>query len=46
MSFWEDLSPGVRRYIILALALLGLLLAFRKCTAPDHSAPPPPRGLQ
>jgi hypothetical protein len=46
MSFWENLSPGVRRYIVLAVALLGLLLAFRKCTAPDPSAPPPPRGLR
>jgi hypothetical protein len=46
MSFWENLSPGVRRYIVLGLVLLGLLLAFRRCSAPDASAPPPPRGLQ
>jgi hypothetical protein len=46
MAFWENLSPGVRRYIVLALVLLGLLLAFRKCTGPDLSAPPPPRGLR
>jgi hypothetical protein len=46
MSLWENLSPGVRRYIVLAVVLLGLLLGFRKCTAPDTSAPPPPRGLR
>jgi hypothetical protein len=46
MSFWENLSPGVRRYIVFALVLLGLMLAFRKCTAPDTSAAPPPRGLK
>ena len=46
MSFWENLTPGVRRYLVLAVVLLGLLLVFRKCTAPDTSAPPPPRGLR
>jgi hypothetical protein len=33
VSFWQNLSPGTRRYIIVALVLLGAMLVFRRCTA-------------
>jgi ABC-type uncharacterized transport system permease subunit len=46
MSFWEDLSPGVKRYLVFAVLALGLLLAFRTCSAPSTSSEEaPPRGL-
>jgi hypothetical protein len=34
MAFWEDLSPAVKRYAIVAAVLISGLLAFRSCTAP------------
>jgi hypothetical protein len=46
MSYWQDLSPGVRRYIIFAAVLFGLLLLFRRCTGPSTAGDPPPRGVQ
>lgn len=46
MSFWEDLSPGVKRYLIFGLILLGVLLAFRKCTGPSTAGDPPPRTVR
>jgi hypothetical protein len=45
MSFWDELSPGVKRYAIIAAVLLVALLAFRKCTSPSASGTPPPRGM-
>ena len=38
MSFWEDLSPLVKRYIIVAGVLLGALLAMRTCMRPQPKA--------
>jgi hypothetical protein len=46
MSFWEDLSPNVKRYLIFALVMIGALLAFRKCTGPSTAGEPAPRGLR
>ena len=31
MSFWDDLSPAVKRYAIVAAVLLAVILAFRAC---------------
>jgi len=48
MSFWEDLSPAVKRYVIIgALALVGLL-AFRTCvtSTPTPGADLPKRGVR
>ena len=47
MSFWEDLSPGVKRYAILGALLLIGLLAFRSCVVSTPSSPAemPKRGL-
>jgi hypothetical protein len=45
MQFWDDLSPAVRRYLIVAIVVLSTLLAFRKCAAPGSSSTAsPPRG--
>jgi hypothetical protein len=46
MSFWDELSPGVKRYAIVAGLLLAVLLAFRSCNSAGSSGPPPPRGIQ
>lgn len=46
MSFWEELSPGVKRYLIFAVLALAGLLAFRQCTKPSPAVDAPPRGLQ
>jgi hypothetical protein len=47
MPSWEDLSPAVKRYAIVAAVLLAAILAFRSCT---RSEPAPSgkstRGLQ
>ena len=32
MAFWDDLSPAVKRYAIVAVVLLAAVLAFRACT--------------
>jgi hypothetical protein len=45
MSFWEDLSPMVRRYIVIGALLVVGLLAFRTCLGgPASEADRPPRG--
>jgi hypothetical protein len=48
MSFWEDLSPSVKRYIIVGAIGVVALLGVRACvnsggTGGGHV---PPRGLQ
>ena len=45
MSLWEDLSPLVKRYVIIAVVLVGALLALRTCMSPQQGGPVPPRGL-
>ena len=45
MSFWEDLTPGVKRYLIIAVVAVAALLAFRSCFGPEADANPPPRGV-
>jgi hypothetical protein len=45
MSFWDDLSPGVKRYAVIGAALLAVLLSMRHCGATGTGGtPPPPRG--
>lgn len=44
MDFWEDLSPAVKRYVVLGAALLLLVISLRTCVGPETSANPPPRG--
>jgi len=46
MSFWEDLSPGVKRYAIIAVVLLIGVIAFRMCSSGgSESKTLPPRGI-
>jgi hypothetical protein len=48
MQFWEDLSPGVKRYVVIGVVLLISLLAFRKCvtsSATESSSPAAHRGV-
>jgi hypothetical protein len=45
VSFWDDLSSNVKRYLIVAVVLLGVLLALRTCAKPGGSGGPPPRGV-
>jgi hypothetical protein len=46
MSFWEELSPSVKRYIVFAAVLLVALLAFKKCVpSTARGGHAPPRGL-
>jgi hypothetical protein len=45
MSFWEEMSPGVKRYLIGAVVLVVALLAMRSCLGPNTDAEPPPRGV-
>ena len=48
MSFWEDLSPGVKRYAIIGALLLVSLIAFRSCVTSTSTAgeATPKRGLR
>lgn len=48
MSFWEDLSPSVKRYIIIAAVGIVALLGVRSCLSSGGGAGghAPPRGLQ
>jgi hypothetical protein len=48
MSFWEDLSPGVKRYAIIGALLLVSLLAFRSCVTSTSTTgeAAPKRGLR
>jgi hypothetical protein len=46
MSFWEDLSPSVKRYVVIAVVALVSLIAVRSCFGPEHEAEPPPRGVR
>jgi hypothetical protein len=46
MSFWEDMSPAVKRYLVIAAVAVVGLLAARSCIGPESSADPPPRGVQ
>ncbi|MGD8862906.1 MAG: hypothetical protein PVI30_23030 [Myxococcales bacterium] len=46
MSFWEDLDPRVKRYVVVAILLLGALLAFRACGGSEVPTEPPPRGAK
>ena len=47
MSFWEDMSPGVKRYAIIGAVLLVGLLAFRSCvTSTPSQAELPKRGVR
>jgi hypothetical protein len=39
MSWWEDLSPAVKRYAIVAVVLLAVILAFRACGSESKKAP-------
>jgi len=46
MSFWEDLSPGVKRYAIVAVVLLIALIGYRACSSSGtESKTLPPRGI-
>ncbi|MFI5307428.1 MAG: hypothetical protein ACHQ53_08760 [Polyangiales bacterium] len=45
MSFWDDLSSNVKRYVIVGVVLLGVLLALRTCAKPGSTGGPPPRGV-
>ena len=45
MSLWQDLSSLVKRYIIVAVVLVGALLALRTCVSPQQGGSVPPRGL-
>jgi hypothetical protein len=48
MEFWEEMSPGVKRYLVIGAVLLVGLLTFRHCiTAPASggSGPAPKRGV-
>jgi hypothetical protein len=45
MPFWEDLSPSVKRYLIVAVVLLGALLGLRQCASGGSGGGPPPRGV-
>lgn len=44
MSFWEDLDPKVKRYVIIAAVAVAALIAFRSCGTPEAAGGPPPRG--
>jgi hypothetical protein len=44
MEFWDDLSVGVKRYLIIGVVLVVALLAFRACFGAEREASPPPRG--
>ena len=48
MPSWDDMSPGVKRYAIVAAVLLAGLLAFRACivSGPGPTGKPVPRGVQ
>lgn len=46
MSFWEDMSPGVKRYVVAAAIVVVGLFGLRKCVGPESDASPPPRGVQ
>jgi hypothetical protein len=48
MEFWEEMSPGVKRYIVIGAVLLIALLAFRKCvmsSGTSSTAPAAQRGV-
>jgi hypothetical protein len=46
MSFWDDLSPSVKRYIVIGAVVLVGLIAMRSCFGPEADGEPPPRGAQ
>jgi len=46
MSFWEDLSPSVKRYLAIAAFALIALIAARSCLGPEVESEPPPRGAK
>jgi hypothetical protein len=46
MSFWEDLSPTVKRYLTIAAIAVVALIAARSCFGPESESEPPPRGAQ
>jgi len=46
MSFWEDLSPSVKRYLAIAVLLVVALIAMRSCFGPEAESEPPPRGAK
>jgi hypothetical protein len=46
MSFWEDLSPSVKRYLTIAVLVVVALIAVRSCFGPETESEPPPRGAQ
>lgn len=37
MPSWDDLSPAVKRYAIVAAVLLAAMLAFRACGSGDST---------
>ena len=46
MSFWDELSPAVKRYMVVAVVLVGVLLGLRACMTPSAGGGHvPPRGL-
>jgi hypothetical protein len=45
MDFWQELSPAVKRYLILAAVLVVGLLVVRSCFGPETEVTPPPRGV-
>ena len=46
MSFWEDLSPGIKRYAMVAVVLLVVLLGYRQCASSTQSSgAAPQRGI-
>lgn len=46
MAFWEDMSPAVKRYLVIAAVVVVGLIAARSCIGPESGGSPPPRGAQ
>jgi hypothetical protein len=45
MSLWDDLSPLVKRYLIVAAVLIVGVIGLRTCMTPKDDGQLPPRGL-
>jgi len=44
MQLWEDMSGATKGYLVIAVLLIVFAIAYRSCSGPDKSTPPPPRG--